>query len=128
LRTFYGNENFGARVAIKAGSSQIEPGVTPAKDVVLSWKTLSDAADEAGISRRYGGIHFWNGDQQGRVLGRLISYNDWNLAQNYFNGNPTTTTTPWLDRSRDDFMPNLLVAPRRLRAGLLADDGPATTS
>jgi hypothetical protein len=88
LAAFYGNENFGARVTIKAGSSQIEPGLTPAKDVVLSWKTLSDAADEAGMSRRYGGIHFWNGDQQGRVLGRLIGYNDWNLAQTYFNPTP----------------------------------------
>ena len=55
---FYGNDDFNAKVTIKAGSSQIEPGVTPAKDVVLSWKTLSDAADEAGWSRRYGGIHF----------------------------------------------------------------------
>jgi hypothetical protein len=89
LAAFYGTENFGARVTIKAGSSQYEPGVTPAKDVVLSWKTLSDAADEAGMSRRYGGIHFWNGDQQGRVLGRLIGYDDWNEAQKYFN--PPTT-------------------------------------
>ena len=88
LAAFYGNENFGARVTIKAGSSTIEPGVTPAKDVVLSWKTLSDAADEAGMSRRYGGIHFYNGDQQGRVLGRLIGYNDWNRAQTYFNPTP----------------------------------------
>jgi hypothetical protein len=88
LAAFYGNENFGAKVTIRAGSSKIEPGVTPAKDVVLSWKTLSDAADEAGMSRRYGGIHFYNGDQQGRVLGRVIGYNDWNLAQTYFNGNP----------------------------------------
>jgi hypothetical protein len=85
LAAFYGTETFGARVTIKAGSSKIEPGVTPAKDVVLSWRTLSDAADEAGMSRRYGGIHFYNGDQQGRVLGRLIGYNDWNLAQTYFN-------------------------------------------
>jgi hypothetical protein len=89
LAAFYGNESFGAKVTIKAGSSTIEPGVTPAKDVVLSWKTLSDAADEAGLSRRYGGIHFSNGDQQGRVLGRLIAYNDWNLAQAYFGGTAT---------------------------------------
>ena len=49
---------------------------------------MGDAADEAGMSRRYGGIHFWNGDQQGRVLGRLIGYNDWNLAQTYLNPTP----------------------------------------
>ena len=32
--------------------------------------TFSDAADEAGISRRYGGIHFEDGDLRGREMGR----------------------------------------------------------
>ncbi len=86
LVAFYGgNDSFNAKVTIKAGSSKIEPGVTPAKDVVVSWKTLSGAADDAGMSRRWGGIHFYSGDQQGRGLGRLIGYNDFNLAQTYFN-------------------------------------------
>src|SRR2546422_6498911 len=43
----------------------------PAADVTLSWATFSDAADQAGISRRYGGIHFVKGDLQGRSGGRL---------------------------------------------------------
>jgi hypothetical protein len=88
LTMFYGNNDaFGAKVTIPAGSSAIEPGVTPAKSMVLSWKTLTEAADEAGMSRRYGGIHFYSGDQQGRALGRLIGYNDTNWAQdNYFKG------------------------------------------
>jgi hypothetical protein len=99
LVAFYGgNDNFNAKVTIKAGSSKIEAGVTPARDVVLNWKTLSAAADEAGMSRRWGGIHFYSGDQQGRALGRLIGYNDWNWAQDYyFKGSippPPTTTTP----------------------------------
>jgi hypothetical protein len=87
---FYGNSDaFNAKVIIKAGSSKIEPGIAPAKDVTVSWKTLSDAADDAGWSRRWGGIHFVSGDQQGRVLGRLIGYNNWNKAQTYFNGSAT---------------------------------------
>jgi hypothetical protein len=82
---FYGNyDAFGAKVTIPAGSSAIEPGVTPAKGMVLSWKTLTAAADEAGMSRRYGGIHFYSGDQQGRALGRLIGYNDTNWARDYY--------------------------------------------
>jgi hypothetical protein len=90
LLMFYGNDDsFNAKVTIKKGSSKFEPGVTPANDVVLSWNTLSAAADEAGMSRRWGGIHFYSGDQQGRGLGRLIGYNDFNLAQTYFN--PPTT-------------------------------------
>ena len=48
-----------------------------------SRKTLTEAADEAGMSRRYGGIHFYSGDQQGRALGRLIGYNDTNWARDY---------------------------------------------
>ena len=90
---FYGNNDaFNAKVVIKAGSSKIEPGVAPAKDVTVVWKTLSDAADDAGWSRRWGGIHFLSGDQQGRALGRLIGYNDWNKALTYFNGTATATT------------------------------------
>ena len=85
LTMFYGNNDaFGAKVTIPAGSSAIEPGVTPAKSMVLSWKTLTAAADEAGMSRRYGGIHFYSGDQQGRALGRLIGYNDTNWARDYY--------------------------------------------
>ena len=89
---FYGNNDaFNAKVVIKAGSSKIEPGIAPAKDVTVTWKTLSDAADDAGWSRRWGGIHFVSGDQQGRTLGRLIGYNNWNKAQTYFNGTATAT-------------------------------------
>jgi hypothetical protein len=88
LLAFFGTDNFNAKVTIKAGSSKIEAGV-PAKDVVLSWNTLTAAADQAGMSRRYGGIHFESGDQHGRSLGRVIGYNDWTKAQTYFNGTQT---------------------------------------
>jgi hypothetical protein len=33
---------------------------------------LLEAADEAGLSRRYGGIHFQDGDLRGREMGRQI--------------------------------------------------------
>jgi hypothetical protein len=92
LVALFGTDSFNAKVTIKAGSSQIEPGITPARDVVLSWKTLTAAADEAGWSRRYGGIHFKTGDEHGRALGKVIGYNAWMEAQTYFNGTATTTT------------------------------------
>jgi hypothetical protein len=86
LRRFTGSDRFGATVTIKAGSSTIEPGLVPAKDVTLSWKTFSDAADEAGLSRRYGGIHFTHGDLQGRLIGRMIGAQTWRKAEGYFEG------------------------------------------
>jgi len=83
---FTGRDTFGASVTLAAGSSRVEPGLTPAQDVTLSWATFSDAADQAGLSRRYGGIHFENGDITGRQLGRLVGAQVWAKATTYFQG------------------------------------------
>ena len=58
----------------------------PKKDVTLRWKTFSDAADEAGASRRYGGIHFAQGDLDGRAMGRQIGAQAWDKAREYIRG------------------------------------------
>lgn len=42
---------------------------SPAEKVTLRWATLTEAADEAGWSRRYGGIHFQDGDLFARQAG-----------------------------------------------------------
>jgi hypothetical protein len=85
LRSFAGSDAFGASATVKAGSSKIEPG-TPASDVILSWPTFTAAADEAGMSRRLGGIHFKEGDLQSREMGRKIGAQVWAKAVAYFNG------------------------------------------
>jgi uncharacterized protein DUF6851/vanadium-dependent haloperoxidase-like protein len=86
LRLFSGKEEFGASVTVAAGSSKVEPGVTPAHDVTLSWATFRDAADQAGISRRYGGIHFEQGDLDARATGRLVAMRCWDRARTLFSG------------------------------------------
>jgi hypothetical protein len=42
---------------IPTGKSGVEPGTTPAAPVTLSFDTWQDMADQAGMSRLYGGIH-----------------------------------------------------------------------
>jgi VCPO second helical-bundle domain/Domain of unknown function (DUF6851) len=86
LRSFTGGDEFGAQVTIPAGSSPIEPGFVPREDITLLWRTFSEAADEAALSRRYGGIHFESGDLEGRLLGRRIGALVWQKAQAYFDG------------------------------------------
>jgi len=86
LRRFTGSDDFGASYTQAAGSSRFEPGAVPATDVTLTWKTFSDAADQAGLSRRYGGIHFPDGDLQGRAMGRAASVRAWDKAQAYITG------------------------------------------
>jgi hypothetical protein len=86
LQLWKGSDQFGDSVTLAAGSSKIEPGTTPSKPVVLQWNTFTDAAIEAGMSRRYGGIHFRAADLAGQRLGRLVGEKAWKKASNYFNG------------------------------------------
>jgi hypothetical protein len=86
LQQFTGSDLFGARVTIRPGSSFIEPGATPLLPTILTWPTFSAARDEAGMSRRYGGIHFPDADLHGRDLGTSVGQQALAKAQTYFNG------------------------------------------
>ena len=87
LSTFNGSDTFGGSVIIKKGSSKIEPNQNvPAADLTLTWPTFSDASNDAGMSRRWGGIHFQTGDFHGRALGRQVAQFVWGTGQNYIKG------------------------------------------
>jgi hypothetical protein len=86
LEQVTGSDLFGDSYVATPGSSHIEPGITPKLAVVLLWLTLSDAAEQAGLSRRYGGIHFQQGDLDGRALGQRVAAQAWSKAQSYING------------------------------------------
>jgi hypothetical protein len=86
LRSFTGSDRLDGSVTFAAGSSRVEPGLVPARDVTVNWRTFSDAADQAGISRRYGGIHFAQGDLDGRAAGRAVARRCWAKALTYFDG------------------------------------------
>jgi len=86
LRLFTGRDVFGASVSFPAGSSRVEPGTVPAHNLTLSWSSFSEAAAQAGISRRYGGIHFEQADLDARATGRMAARNAWAKALAYFKG------------------------------------------
>jgi len=69
---------------IPAGSLEVEKG--PSEPVTLQWATFYDAADQAGISRLYGGIHITQDDFAGRITGSQCGKAAWTLAQAYFEG------------------------------------------
>lgn len=46
----------------------------PSTDVRLQWATYQDAADQAGQSRIWGGIHLWPDDTYGRQLGHIVGH------------------------------------------------------
>lgn len=58
----------------------------PEEDVTLQWATYFDAADEAGISRLWGGIHVPPDDLAGRIMGSQIGIDSYEWARLFFNG------------------------------------------
>ena len=72
LKLFTRSDSYNDSITISKGLSVIEAGITPKKDITLSWKTFTKAANQAGISRRLGGIHFKDGDLEARKMGRKI--------------------------------------------------------
>ena len=90
LKQFTGSDEFGASVFFPPGTSRFETGLTPQNNITLTWDTFSDAADESGISRLYGGIHFVEGDLNGRALGREVGNAVYAQAQFYINGGDET--------------------------------------
>ncbi len=59
----------------------------PTQNITLDWATYYDAADEAGISRLWGGIHIASDDRTGRIAGSQVGKTSWALAQRYYRGN-----------------------------------------
>ena len=61
-------------------------GYSPRAPVTLSWSTWFQAAQEAGISRIYGGIHIQDGNVDGQALGSSVGQATWNRASDLFAG------------------------------------------
>jgi Domain of unknown function (DUF6851)/VCPO second helical-bundle domain len=94
LTSFTGRGNFELKVTIPAGSSKVEPRTAtqpgvPAKPITLSWTNFQYAAEQAGLSRQYGGVHFEHGDKDARAAGAKVGDNAWAKALTYFNGTAT---------------------------------------
>ena len=70
-----------------AGGLQVELG--PSEDVTLQWASYYDAADQAGLSRLFGGIHISPDDFEGRRMGSICGKDAWALAQRYYAGTVT---------------------------------------
>jgi hypothetical protein len=71
-------------VPVPRGALKIEQG--PSRDLTLQWATYFDAADAAGTSRLYMGIHVLPDDFMGRRVGAQCGKEAWALAKRHFEG------------------------------------------
>jgi hypothetical protein len=97
LKEFTGSDAFGASYSFQRGKSKFEYGMTPRSDLTLSWPTFTAAAEQAGMSRRYCGIHFADGDLYGRETGRKVGRLAWRKAQDLINGKVSDLATKTLN-------------------------------
>jgi hypothetical protein len=88
IESFFLDGAYGDSVTFKPHSSVIEPDCTPQSEVRLEWPTVRHAAEQAGRSRLYAGIHFEDGDMAGRELGRKVAGCVWNKARRYWPESP----------------------------------------
>jgi len=70
--------------SIQDGGLKFEKG--PSRPFDLQWATYYDAADQAGLSRLYGGIHVPSDDFDGRQTGSRCGIAAWDTANRYFDG------------------------------------------
>jgi len=86
-RRFLGSDDLGYSVPVARGASLVEPGVTPATDIVLSFPTWTDFETDCGLSRLWGGVHFRASLQAGRDIGRPIGDLAYQFVQDHLLGN-----------------------------------------
>lgn len=70
--------------SVPEGGLNFEAG--PMRPLELQWATYYDAADQAGLSRLYGGIHPPADDLGGRETGALCGVAAWQQANRYYDG------------------------------------------
>jgi hypothetical protein len=86
-RRYLGSDAFGWSVNVPAGSSVIEPGVTPANDITLGpWETFTEFEEDCQMSRLWGGVHFRSALTAGQQLCKPIGDLAFELVDRHIRG------------------------------------------
>jgi len=86
-RRFLGSDSFGWSVPAPQGSSVIEPGVTPASDIMIGpYATFTEFETDCGLSRFRGGVHFLSSLAAAQNICRPIGDLAYEFVQAHLNG------------------------------------------
>ena len=91
MRLFMGDDQLGWSVPVAKGSSEIEPGVTPATDIVLHFDTWTQFERTCALSRVLGGVHFRAAvtagiDSRGTLIGHRVADLAYDFVMAHING------------------------------------------
>ena len=96
LKRFTGSDRFGGSTEFGPDTIQFERNV-PVDTLVLEWDTFTEAGDQAGLSRLYGGIHFHEGNVNGLALGHAVGAAAFERAMAFVEGTATDADRPFAD-------------------------------
>jgi hypothetical protein len=85
-RRYLGTDTLGWSIPVVQGASRVEPSVTPQTDIVLEFPTWSDFAHDCGISRLWGGVHFFASIPAGQDIGYEIGDVAYEYVQSFIDG------------------------------------------
>jgi len=94
MRRLLGDHMLQFSVVIPARSSSIEPGITPANDLVLNWDNWTDFENDCGLSRLWGGVHFYSSIPAGINLGHQIADISYEFIEKHLEGRPPKWSGP----------------------------------
>jgi len=86
-RMFLGSDDLNWTVPIPAGSSQVEPGLTPAAAVDVEFETWTQFETNCGDSRIWAGVHFADSVPAGQDIGHEIAQHAYDFVQAHIDGN-----------------------------------------
>jgi len=93
-RLFLGSDALGWTIPAPQGSSQIEPGITPAADINLHFATWTEFEMDCGQSRLWSGVHFASSLPAGRDIGRQIGNAAFQFVHAQISGSPQVRNHP----------------------------------
>jgi hypothetical protein len=72
---------------VPKGGSVVEPGITPASDLVLGpWATWTDFERECGLSRVWGGVHFMSAVTASQPMCHAVGDTGYEFLQDHIQG------------------------------------------
>lgn len=101
-RRWTGTDQFGWSVVRAAGSSVIEPGITPATDVTMQFDTWSGWVRECADSRVNGGVHFRSAVEASLPVCTAIADRAYEFIMPYVNGTVNAQVSGDDDQGEDD--------------------------
>ncbi len=116
LRRFSGTDELNWSVSYPAGSSRIEPGLTPNRDMTLTFETWSDFTEACGMARHWAGVHFVDAIEASAAYCSIFGDSAYDYYQSLMDGSAglrqpaqALPADPWLEAARQGPAPTVIV-------------------